>query len=113
MRETSIENIQTQMRKGTLEFAILLVISQSSSYASDIIKELKAVNLLVMDGTLYPLLARLKNDNLLEYSWQESCEGPPRKYYTLTKKGRDTLELLAVNWKQLNQSINSLMKKYE
>lgn len=105
-----IENTQAQMRKGTLEFIILLIISREPVYASDIIKVLKEAKLLVVEGTLYPLLSRLKNSELLDYSWQESKSGPPRKYYTLTDKGQETLKQLTTTWENLNNSINSLIK---
>jgi len=113
MDDINLENIQAQMRKGTLEFATLLIISRSPAYASDILKELKDAKLIVVEGTLYPLLTRLKNAALLEYSWQESSEGPPRKYYTITKKGKETLAVLSLTWENFNKSINHLIKKYE
>ncbi len=106
------ENAQVQMRKGLLEFATLLIISNGPVYASDILLELKNDDLLVVEGTLYPLLSRLKNAGLLSYSWQESTEGPPRKYYTLTAKGRETLSVLSESWEKLSKAINSLHKKY-
>ncbi|MEJ0001862.1 MAG: PadR family transcriptional regulator [bacterium] len=99
------------MRKGSLEFCILLIISRGEVYASDILKELKAADLIVVEGTLYPLLSRLKSMELLAYTWKESEEGPPRKYYTLTEKGKKNLEQLKQTWSKLKQSINSLRKK--
>src|SRR5690606_22892843 len=78
----NLENTKAQMRKGTLEFCTLLVISGGPVYASDILKQLKKADLIVVEGTLYPLLTRLKNSKLLTYEWQESKNGPPRKYYT-------------------------------
>lgn len=95
------ENTQTQMRKGILEYCILSIISRGEIYASDIIAELKKAELLVVEGTLYPLLTRLKNNGLLSYSWKESTAGPPRKYYEITPSGRDVLSRLDVTWKEL------------
>ena len=80
----NIENAKSQMRKGMLEYCILLILKERAAYASDIIQNLKEANLLVVEGTLYPLLTRLKNDGVLAYEWQESSQGPPRKYYKLT-----------------------------
>jgi len=95
------ENTQTQMRKGILEYCILSIISRGEIYASDITRELKKAELLVVEGTLYPLLTRLKNNGLLSYSWQESTSGPPRKYYQITSEGKDVLIKLDVTWKEL------------
>ncbi|NQD71769.1 PadR family transcriptional regulator [Sphingobacterium shayense] len=95
------ENTQTQMRKGILEYCILSIISRGEIYASDIINELKKAELLVVEGTLYPLLTRLKNNGLLSYNWKESTSGPPRKYYQITPLGRDVLTKLDVTWKEL------------
>jgi PadR family transcriptional regulator PadR len=82
-----IDNTKTQMRKGVLELCILASISKERKYASEIINHLKSVQLIVVEGTLYPLLARLKSAELLSYEWEESSSGPPRKYYHITKKG--------------------------
>lgn len=95
------ENTQTQMRKGILEYCILSIIARGEIYASDIISELKKAELLVVEGTLYPLLTRLKNNGLLSYSWQESTSGPPRKYYQITEEGKEVLARLDVTWKEL------------
>lgn len=95
------ENTQTQMRKGILEYCILSIISRGEIYASDIISELKVAQLLIVEGTLYPLLTRLKNNGLLSYNWQESSAGPPRKYYQITAEGREVLARLDVTWKEL------------
>ncbi|MBD1433414.1 PadR family transcriptional regulator [Sphingobacterium sp. DN00404] len=95
------ENTQTQMRKGILEYCILSIISRGEIYASDIIAELKKAQLLVVEGTLYPLLTRLKNNGLLSYTWKESSSGPPRKYYQITTEGRTVLSRLDVTWKEL------------
>lgn len=109
-----LENNKAQMRKGLLEYCILLVIAtQEEAYTSDILQELKADNLIVVDGTVYPLLSRLKSQGLLEYSWKESTSGPPRKYYSLTALGKKTVQVLSTTWKELLTSINSLHNKYE
>ncbi len=105
-----IENVRSQMRKGTLEFCILLIIARGKAYASDILKQLKEAELIVVEGTLYPLLSRLKSQEILSYSWEESKSGPPRKYYTLTEKGKESLKQLKTTWKELNTSINSLIE---
>jgi len=110
MEKINSENTQAQMRKGILDFIVLLVISRGPIYVSDILKELKAHELIVVEGTLYPLLSRLKNSELLKYDWQESKSGPPRKYYSLTKRGEEMLRQLSDTWKNLSQSINSLKK---
>lgn len=95
------ENTQIQMRKGILEYCILSIISRGEIYASDIISELKKAQLLVVEGTLYPLLTRLKNNGLLSYIWKESTSGPPRKYYEITAEGLEVLQKLDVTWKEL------------
>jgi PadR family transcriptional regulator PadR len=110
MREESLENKKAQMRKSLLEFCILLVISEGRVYSSDILNTLKDADLLVVEGTLYPLLSRLKTQGLVEYDWEESKSGPPRKYYELTKAGRETLTALEKTWKELHTSITSLTK---
>lgn len=100
-----IENSKAQMRKGVLEYCILAVISSEAAYASDIIEKMKAAELLVVEGTLYPLLTRLKNEGLLNYRWEESRSGPPRKYYSLTPAGKTFLDELHLSWKQLVDSV--------
>jgi len=104
------ENTQTQMRKGILEYCVLLIIARGEIYASDIIAELKSAKLLVVEGTLYPLLTRLKNNGLLNYSWVESTSGPPRKYYTLTPLGTSILEQLDGTWEELSFAITQSKK---
>jgi PadR family transcriptional regulator, regulatory protein PadR len=96
-----IENTQTQMRKGILEYCILSIIARGEIYASDIISELKKARLLIVEGTLYPLLTRLKNNGLLTYSWVESNTGPPRKYYKLSDQGIEILKHLDKTWDEL------------
>lgn len=107
-----LENTQTQMRKGILEYCILAIISRGEIYASDIISELKTAKLLVVEGTLYPLLTRLKNNGLLSYNWVESTSGPPRKYYQLTPEGLVLLRQLDNTWHELSFAVEiSLNKK--
>ena len=96
-----VDNTQTQMRKGILEYCILSIISRGEIYASDIIGELKKAKLLVVEGTLYPLLTRLKNNELLSYVWKESTSGPPRKYYEITPAGLEVLDKLDATWEEL------------
>ena len=101
-----VENTQTQMRKGILEYCILSIISRGEIYASDIINELKKAQLLVVEGTLYPLLTRLKNNGLLSYNWQESTSGPPRKYYILSPAGLEVLNRLDKTWEELVYAVS-------
>ena len=101
---------KTQMRRGVLEMCILSIIAEEEAYPSDIIKKLKEVKLIVVEGTLYPLLSRLKKDGLLEYNWKESNQGPPRKYFTITDTGKDFLTGLLENWHQLINSVNQSTK---
>lgn len=96
------------MRRGNLEYCILLILKRRPSYASDIIEELKDVDMLVVEGTLYPLLTRLKNNGLLDYTWVESNQGPPRKYYKVTFKGDEFLEELENAWEKMNGIIKKL-----
>ena len=107
----NIDNSKAQMRKGILEYCILLILSKKPLYASDIIGELKAAQMIVVEGTLYPLLTRLKNDGYLSYRWEESLQGPPRKYYELTPGGEQFLSELEISWSELVDAIESLRKK--
>ncbi len=109
MKEINIEETKAGMRRGMLEYCILLIISRGKMYASDMLGKLKDADLIVVEGTIYPLLNRLRNDGLLDYTWEESKSGPPRKYYTLTQKGRDNLSQLKTTWKSLVESIETLM----
>ncbi len=104
----NIENAKSQMRKGMLEYCVLLLLKHRPSYASDIIQQLKNAELLVVEGTLYPLLTRLKNDGLLSYEWQESTQGPPRKYYALSPEGDQFLSGLEGAWTELSNTVNYL-----
>ena len=108
VRIMNIENAKSQMRKGMLEYCILLLLSERAAYASDIIQKLKEADLLVVEGTLYPLLTRLKNDGVLAYEWQESTQGPPRKYYKLTDMGHLLLQQLDGAWYELENSVHVL-----
>ncbi len=96
------ENIKSQMRKGYLEYCILLILRKKPAYTSDIIAELKEAKLIVVEGTLYPLLTRLKNGELLDYRWEESTQGPPRKYYEMTSNGEAFLAELETAWEEIN-----------
>ncbi|ASB49302.1 PadR family transcriptional regulator [Alkalitalea saponilacus] len=100
-----IENAKAQMRKGVLEYCILSVLSDHDAYASDIINKLKEAKMIVVEGTLYPLLTRLKNAELLGYRWEESSQGPPRKYYEITDKGKEFLNELDDSWKELVDAV--------
>lgn len=106
---TNIENIKSQMRKGLLEFCILLVLKRGPAYSSQLIACLKDARLIVVEGTLYPLLSRLKKEGLLSYTWQESTAGPPRKYYNLTDEGEETLALLTEAWAEMTRTVEKLL----
>lgn len=102
------EKVKSQMRKGMLEFCVLLLISKREVYASEIISQLKEAHMIVVEGTLYPLLSRLKKDGLLTYRWEESPSGPPRKYYDITPMGMQFLALLQEAWQEVRQTIDQL-----
>jgi PadR family transcriptional regulator PadR len=106
--ENSNDNVRAQMRKGVLEYCILCILSRKEAYASNILEELKTANMLVVEGTLYPLLIRQKNQGLLSYRWEESPQGPPRKYYVITDKGRAQLAEMDAAWQEMVQSIETL-----
>ena len=108
----NIENAKAQMKKGVLEYCILNVLATSDAYASDIISQLKEVQLIVVEGTLYPLLTRLKNDGLLTYRWEESTQGPPRKYYMITDEGKKALVELNQAWLELVGNVNKMINKF-
>ena len=107
----NIENTQSQMRKGILEFCILSIIRRGEAYPSDIVEEMKAANLQILEGTLYPLLTRLKNAGMLTYRWVESNSGPPRKYFSLTEKGELFYKELEKTWDELSNGVNTLASK--
>lgn len=106
----SVDNTLSQMRKGTLELAILLVIADKPVYTSDILQRLKEAKLIVVEGTVYPLLNRLQREGTITYKWSESPNGPPRKYYTLTAQGSSVLVELKKSWQALTKSLNSLIQ---
>ena len=101
----TIENTKAQMRKGVLEYCILSILDGQEAYPSEIIDRLKAGKMIVVEGTLYPLLTRLKNSGLLSYRWEESPSGPPRKYYHLTENGRSFLKELHQTWQALSEAV--------
>lgn len=109
----NIENTQSQMRKGILEFCILSIIRRGEAYPSDIVDEMRAANLQILEGTLYPLLTRLKNADMLTYRWVESNSGPPRKYFSLTDKGDAFYQELEATWKELANGVKALTSKSE
>ena len=105
-----IENVRSQMRKGVLEYCILSLLAREDAYASSIISRLKDVNMIVVEGTLYPLLIREKNQGLLTYRWEESPQGPPRKYYSITEKGREQLAQMDEAWKEIIATIEEIKR---
>jgi len=104
-----IQNTQSQMRKGVLEFCILSIIQQGEVYPSDIVEQMKAANLHILEGTLYPLLTRLKNAGLLNYRWVESISGPPRKYFVMTDEGQTAYEVLQKTWNEMATSVGTII----
>ena len=105
-----IQNTQSQMRKGVLEFCILSIIQQGEVYPSDIVEKMKQANLHILEGTLYPLLTRLKNAGLLNYRWVESISVPPRKYFVMTEEGKNAFQILLKTWEEMTHSVNDLIK---
>ena len=105
-----LENTKAQMRKGVLEYCILSILQAQEAYPSDILKELKDAKLIVVEGTIYPLLMRLKNAGILSYRWEESKSGPPRKYYRLTEKGEEFLTELHMTWAELVNAVKKTTK---
>jgi len=103
-----IQNTQSQMRKGVLEFCILSIIRQGEVYPSDLVEKMKAANLHILEGTLYPLLTRLKNAGVLTYRWVESNSGPPRKYFVMTDQGLQFYHELELTWKELADAVATL-----
>ncbi len=104
----NVDNIKAQMRKGILEYCVLSILSVRDAYASEIIAKLKEAEMIVVEGTLYPILTRQKNQGLLVYRWEESPQGPPRKYYSITDSGRQALITLDVAWNELVEQINKI-----
>ena len=109
----NIDNIQVQLRKGILELCVLNIISRGEVYTSDMIQELTQAKMMVVEGTLYPLLTRLKNAGYLDYKWVESVSGPPRKYYMLTEIGNQFLKELGNTWLEISASVSQIMTKTE
>jgi PadR family transcriptional regulator PadR len=107
----NIENTQSQLKKGVLEYCILSIIMNGEVYPSEIIEKMKAANLVILEGTLYPLLTRLKNADLLSYRWVESNSGPPRKYFSLTDKGKAFYTELQNTWIEINNAVQIITKK--
>ncbi|RPH34243.1 MAG: PadR family transcriptional regulator [Bacteroidales bacterium] len=103
-----LDNSKAQMRKGVLELCILSILSRGESYTTDLISKLKEAKMIVVEGTLYPMLTRQKNAGLLSYRWEESPQGPPRKYYALTEKGRTYLAELETSWNELVDTVKTI-----
>lgn len=108
--ESNADNVRSQMRKGVLEYCILCILDKHEAYASNIIDELKTADMIVVEGTLYPLLIRQKNQGLLSYRWEESTQGPPRKYYCITERGRAQLADMDTAWQEMVKAIETLKK---
>ena len=104
----NIENTKAQMRKGVLEYCILSILQHGDAYTSEIISTLKSAEMIVVEGTIYPLLTRLKNSGLLSYRWEESSSGPPRKYYVLSESGKLFLKELDITWNNLMVAVNQI-----
>jgi PadR family transcriptional regulator PadR len=111
MNEINTDNIKSQMRKGVLEYCILSILNNNDAYASSLIAQLKEAKMIVVEGTLYPLLTRQKNQGLLSYRWEESQQGPPRKYYSITDKGKDLLAEMDSAWEEIVETIAVLRNK--
>jgi PadR family transcriptional regulator PadR len=105
----NIDNTQSQMRKGTLEFCILSIIKRGEAYPGNIVEEMRGAGLVILEGTLYPLLTRLKNAEMLNYRWVESPSGPPRKYFSLTEKGEQFYSELEKTWNELSGAVNKVI----
>lgn len=111
MSEINTDNIKSQMRRGVLEYCILSILNNNDAYASSLIAQLKEAKMIVVEGTLYPLLTRQKNQGLLSYRWEESQQGPPRKYYSITEKGKELLSEMDVAWEDVVNTIAYLRNK--
>lgn len=111
MYDINVENVRSQMRKGVLEYCILSILDKKDSYPSSLIAELKESDMIVVEGTLYPLLIRQKNQGLLTYRWEESPQGPPRKYYSITEKGRAQLREMDATWAELVETIAKIKNR--
>ncbi len=113
INDDMIENVKTQMRKGMLEYCLLTMLSRDEMYAGEIMAFLKSVNMIAVEGTIYPLLSRMKNLGLLTYRWQESTGGPPRKYFCITQTGRDLLAELDQEWTIMRDAIDTIVNNQE
>ena len=111
MTDSNVDNIKSQMRKGVLEYCILGILGREDAYASLIISSLKEARMIVVEGTLYPLLTRLKNQGLLSYRWEESTQGPPRKYYSLTDKGHEALAEMDAAWNEVVACVDAVKRR--
>ena len=105
MNDINTDNIKSQMRKGVLEYCILSILNNDDAYVSSLLEKLKEAKMIVVEGTIYPLLTRQKNQGLLSYRWEESQQGPPRKYYSITQKGRELLEEMDTAWREIVETI--------
>lgn len=108
IKEMNVENTQSQMKKGVLEYCILAIIKRGEAYPGDITDEMRAAGMDILEGTLYPLLNRLKNADVLSYRWVESSSGPPRKYFSLTEKGERFYSLLEITWRELSSGVEAV-----
>lgn len=108
--ENAVENVKSQMRKGVLEYCILSILSKKEAYASSMLEDLKAADMIVVEGTIYPMLIRQKNQGHLTYRWEESPQGPPRKYYSITEKGREVLAQMDAEWADIVKTIETIKK---
>ena len=111
MTDSNVDNIKAQMRKGVLEYCILGILGREDAYASLILSSLKDARMIVVEGTLYPLLTRLKNQGMLSYRWEESTQGPPRKYYSLTEKGREALVEMDTAWNEVVSCVEAVKRR--
>jgi PadR family transcriptional regulator PadR len=111
MNDINTDNVKSQMRKGVLEYCILSILNNNDAYASELIAELKDAKMIVVEGTLYPLLTRQKNQGLLSYRWEESPQGPPRKYYSITDKGKELLQDMDQAWQEVVETIDHIRNK--
>ena len=111
MTDSNVDNIKAQMRKGVLEYCILGILGREDAYASLILSSLKEARMIVVEGTLYPLLTRLKNQGLLSYRWEESTQGPPRKYYSRTEKGREELVEMDTAWNEVVSCVEAVKRR--
>jgi PadR family transcriptional regulator, regulatory protein PadR len=110
--QMNLDNTQSQMKKGILEFCILSVIKRGEAYPSDIVEEMKQANMQILEGTLYPLLTRLKNAGMLSYRWEESNSGPPRKYFSLTDQGQLFYSELEKTWRELSNGVERVINEH-